>query len=149
MPVNSVSTKGMTINLMDKSSSPATQTAIGGITDMPSISSTKATVEDTALDDTNRHYAFSIGEPPSITLTVYWDPADTPQNDLITAHQSETEEDFLIICPDSPASEYEIKAIVTEYTTPYGGIGDFLQADFTFQLLENDHGDIVTKDPSN
>lgn len=148
MPVNSVSTKGMTLNLLDKSSSPGSESVIGGITDMPSINSAKATVEDTALDDTNRHYAFSIGEPPSITLTVYWDPNDSPQNDLITAHQDESEEDFLVKCPDSPSTEYEFKAIVTEYTTPYGGIGDLLQADFTFQLLENDHGDIVTKDPN-
>jgi len=145
MPVNSTSTKGMTLNLLDKSASPVTESAIGGITDMPSINSAKATNEDTALDDTTRHYAFSIGEPPSITLTVYWDPNDSPQNDLITAHQDETEEDFKIICPDSPATEYEFKAIVNEYTTPSGGIGDLLQADFTFQLLENDNGDIVTK----
>jgi len=148
MPVNSTHSKGMTLNLLDKSSSPATENVVGGVTDMPSISSAKSTVEDTALDDANRHYAFGIGEPPSITLTVYWDVGDSPQNDLITAHQDETEEDFKIICPDSPATEYEFKGIVTEYTTPYGGIGDLLQADFTFQLLENDQGDIVTKDPS-
>jgi len=148
MPVESVSTKGMTLNILDKSASPAEESIIGGITDMPSINSTKATVEDTALDDTNRHYAFAIGEPPSITLTVYWDPNDSPQNDLITAHQDETEQDFLIKCPDSPATEYEFKGLVSEYTTPYGGIGDLLQADFTFQLLENDNGDIVTKDSS-
>jgi len=148
MPVESVSTKGMTLNTLDKSASPATENVIGGITDMPSINSAKATVEDTALDDANRHHAFSIGEPPSISLTVYWDPDNSPQNELITAHQDETEEDFLIKCPDSPVTEYEIKGIVTEYTTPYGSIGDLLQADFTFQLNENDQGDIVTKDPS-
>ena len=148
MPVNSVSTKGMEIIILDKTESPAGESIVGGITDMPSINSAKATVEDTALDDTNRHYAFSIGEPPSITLTVYWDPNDSPQNDLVTAHQDEKEKDFLIRCPDSPNTEYEFKAIVTEYTTPYGGIGDLLQADFTFQLNQNDNGDIITKSTS-
>lgn len=148
MPLTSYSTKGTTINILDKTASPTTESVIGGITDLPSIESSKSTQEDTALADSNRHYKMSIGEPPSITLTVYWDPNDSPQNDLISAHQNETEEDFLIKCPDSPPTEYEFKAIVTGYTTPSGGIGDLMQADFTFQLNENDHGDIVTKDPS-
>lgn len=148
MPVTSYSTKGTTINILDKSSSPATESVIGGVTDLPSIESSKATSEDTSLGDTNRHYKMSIGEPPSITLTVYWDPNDSPQNELITAHQDETEEDFLIKCADSPSTEYEFKAIVTGYTTPSGSVGDLMQADFTFQLNENDHSEIVTKDPS-
>jgi len=145
MPVNSVATAGMTLNLMDKSVSPATESVIGGIADMPSISSSKATEENTPINETTRSYEFTISEPPSISLTVYWDPNDSPQNDLITAHQNETKEDFLIKCPDSPVTEYEFKGLVTEFTTPYGSAGGLLQADFTFQLLENDNGDIVTK----
>ena len=148
MPLTSYASKGTTINIRDKSASPAEDSVIGGVTDMPNISSAKSTLEDTSLGDTNRHYKHGIGEPPSITLTMYWDPNDSPQNELITAHQNETEKDFVLKCPDSPVSEYEFKAIVVEYTTPNAGIDQLMQADFTFQLLENDQGNIVTKDPS-
>jgi hypothetical protein len=148
MPLTSYDSKGTAIYLLDKSSSPVTESKIGGVNDIPSISSSKSTLEDTSIDDTNRHYKHGIGEPPEITLTVYWDPNNSPQNDLITAHQNESEEDFKIKCPDSPATEYEFKAIVTGFSTPQASVNELLSADFTMQLLENDHGEIVTKDPS-
>lgn len=144
MPLTSVSTKGTYLK-KGNGASPEVFTTIGGITDVPAIMSQKSSKEDTSIADSNRHYGYGIGEPPSVPITVYWNPADTQQAALITEHQNETESNYQIVCPDSPATTYEFKAIITSFSTPYGGIDDFLQQDFTFQLLENDGGDIVTE----
>ncbi len=144
MALDSTAAKGIQLQKGD-GASPETFTKIAGITDMPAINSAKSTIEDTSIDDSNRHYNYGIGEPPSFTLTLYWDTDDTEQAALITEHQDETESNYKIVCPDSPATEYEFKAIITSYSTPYGGINDLLQQDFEFQLNENDNGDIITK----
>ena len=143
MPLDSVHSKGIELQ-KGNGASPEVFTKIGGITDIPSITSAKSIKEDTAIDDDSRHHGYGILEPPSFTLTLFWNPDDTQQSALVTEHQSETESNYKIVCPDSPATNYEFKAIVTTYGTPYGGIDDFLQQDFTFQLNENDNGDIIT-----
>lgn len=147
MALDYTHSKGIELQKGD-GSSPESFTKIGGITDMPAINSEKSTIEVTSISDDNRHYDYGIGEPPSFTLTMYWNDDDDQQAALITEHQEETESNYRIVCPDSPSTEYEFKAIVTSYSTPYGGINDMLQQDFTFQLNENDHGEIVTKNPS-
>jgi len=148
MPVDGYSTKGTELQILDKAVSPVARSTIGGITDMPAVNNQKSTLEDTALDDLNRHYRHGIGEPPSITLTLYWDPDESPQNDLEDAYHNETELDFLVSLPDSPVTEFEFKSLITGYSTPYGGINAMLQQDVIFQLNENDNGDIVTKNPT-
>lgn len=147
MALNSLSSKGTKLQKGD-GASPEVFATIAGITDMPAINAVKSTLEDTSLDDVNRHYIHGIGEPPSFTLTLNFDTDDTQQAALITAYQNETGDNYRVLLPDSPATEYEFKAIVTGYSTPYGGINSLLQQDFTFQLNENDHGDIITKNPA-
>lgn len=143
MPLTSVSTKGTYLK-KGNGASPEVFSTIGGVNDLPAIMSQKSAKEDTSIADDNRHYGYGIGEPPSFTLTVYWNPADTQQAALETEHQNETESNYQVVCPDSPATTYSFTAIITSYSTPYGGIDDFLQQDFTFQLVENSSGDIVT-----
>ena len=147
MPLNSLSSKGTELQKGD-GASPEDFSKIAGITDMPAINATKSTIEDTSLDDVNRHYVHGIGEPPSFTLTLNFDTDDTVQAELITAYEEETNDNYRVVLPDSPATEYEFKAIVTGYSTPYGGINSLLQMDVTFQLNENDQGEIITKDPT-
>lgn len=144
MALDYTHSKGIELQKGD-GASPETFTKIGGITDMPAINSEKSTIDVTSIDDSNRHYDYGIGEPPSFTLTLWWNDDDAQQKELITEHQNETESNYKIVCPDSPSTEYEFKAIIPSYSTPYGGINDMLQQDFTFQLNENDNGDIITK----
>lgn len=146
MPLNSLSSKGTELQLGD-GASPEVFTKIAGITDMPAVNAVKSTIEDTSLDDVNRHYIHGIGEPPSFTLTLNFDTDDATQAELITAYENETNNNYRVVLPDSPATEYEFKAIILGYSTPYGGINSLLQMDVTFQLNENDNGEIITKDP--
>ena len=134
---------------VDKTVSPETTSKIGGITDMPSVLSQFEEVEDTTINDGNRHRKLGIGDPPSVSLTVFWDPEETPQNELRTAHNNKTEGDYRVRFTDvSPAEEFEFKAYVQAIGTPYAGINGVLQADVTFRLNENDQGEIVTHNPN-
>ena len=147
--VQSRDTRYIDLVKLDKTTSPIEETSIGGITDMPSISATKETTEDTTIGDKIRSRKVIMEDPPSFTLTVYWDPNETPQQNLQTAYDEETEEDFMIKFNDvSPVEEWELKAIITSYSTPYGGVGALLQQDYTFQLLENDYSEVITHNPS-
>ena len=144
MTLDSTASKGIEFQKGD-GSSPESFTKIAGVNDLPAFMAQKSTIEDTAIDDSNRHYIHGIGEPPSITLTLVWDTDDTQQTALVTEYDNETECNYRSVCPDSPASIFTMRAIVTGYSTPYGGINALLQQDFTFQLLENDNGDIITE----
>jgi hypothetical protein len=145
MPLTSVHSKGIALQ-KGNGASPEVFATIGGINDMPEIMSQKSTVEDTSIDDDNRHYNYGIGEPPGFTLTVFWNPDDANQTALITEHDSETESNYRVLCPDdSPSTTYTFKAIVTGYGTPQAGINGLLTQNFQFQLNENDDGKIVTK----
>ena len=139
-----VHSKGIQMQKGD-GASPEVFTKIAGITDMPTINTQKSTVEDTTIGDLIRHYVHGIGEPPEITFTLRFYTGDTSQSSLVTEYDSETESNYQVITPDSPSSTYEFRAIVTGYGTPYAGINELLQQDFTFQLVENDNGDIITK----
>lgn len=147
--IQSRDTRYIDLVKLDKTSSPVTETAIGGITDMPQISANKETTEDTTIGDKIRSRKVTMEDPQTFTLSVYWDPNETPQQDLQTAYDDETQDDYKVKFNDvSPAEEWEFKAIVTSYGTPYGGVGALLTQDFTFQLLENDQGEVVTHNPA-
>jgi hypothetical protein len=146
--VNTRKSKFIELHSVDKTSSPITTTKIGGVSDMPAIPSQKETAEDTTISDKFRHREIVIGDPPSFTLTVYWDPDETPQNELRAAHEAETEDDYRVVFTDtSPDEEFEFKALITSISTPYAGVGGILQVDVGFQLNENDFGEIITENP--
>ena len=146
MSLTVVNSKGMTLGIGD-GSSPEVFTAIGGITDMPNISPSKSIKDRTSLGDSIRHFGHGIEEPPSFTLSIFWNPDDAQQGSLDTAYTNETENNYQITCPDdSPATTYTFKAIVTSRPSiPYGGIDADLMFDVTFQLIENDDGAVITK----
>ena len=144
MSLTVVNSKGMTIGIGD-SGSPETFTTIGGVVDMPNIMLNKSLKDRTSLDDSIRYFGHGIEEPPSFTLSIYWNPDDTQQNAIITAYGSETEDNYRITCPDSPATTYTFKAIITGYGPPYGGVNDDLMFDAAFQLIENDDNAVMTK----
>lgn len=147
--VNTNPVSGIELRMVDKSVSPETESKIAGITDFPSIANQDEMNEDTTINDKNRHRKPTIGDPPSFTLTVYHDSDETPQNDLESAKQNQTENDFRVVDTNvSPEDAWEFKAYVQSITTPYGSTAGFLQKDVTFQLNENDQGDIITKNPS-
>lgn len=145
--VNVTASQGITLSVGD-GASPETFTEIAGIQDMPAISTAKSVKDRTDLGDANRDYGLGIGEPPSFSLTLFWDQSQTTYSTITTAHSNETEDNYQITCPDSPATVYEFKALLTGYSTPYAGVDGDLMWDINFQLIENDQGEIVTKDPS-
>lgn len=114
--------------------SPEVFSTIGEIADMPPIEVSKSDRDRTGYDDTVRQHAHGIEEPGSFTLTMYWDPDDTQQNGLITAYTGESDDNYKVVCPDSPATEFSFSAKVMGYSTPYAGIDADLQWDVTFQL---------------
>ena len=144
MPLTVVNSKGMTLKAGD-GASPEVFTAIGGIVNMPDITFGKSVKDRTALSDSIRYYGHGIEEPPSITVEYFWNPDDTQQNAIVTAYENETSNNYRIDCPDSPATTYTFKAIVTGYSLPKGGIDEDLMASATFQLIINDGSAVVTK----
>ena len=146
MALTVVNSKGMTLAIGD-GASPEVFSAIGGITDMPNIAPSKSVKDRTSLGDSIRYYGHGIEEPPSFTLSIFWNPDDTEQVKLDTAYTDETQDNYQITCPDdSPATTYTFKAIVTSRPSiPYGGIDADLMFDVTFQLIENDDGAVITK----
>ena len=148
MSLTVVNSKGMTLGIGD-GADPEVFETIGGITDMPNISPSKSVKDRTSLGDSIRYYGHGIEEPPSFTLSIFWNPDDQQQSALETAYASETEDNYLITCPDDPATTYTFKAIVTNRPSiPYGGIDADLMFDVTFQLIENDDGVVITKAPA-
>jgi len=146
MALTVVNSSGMTLAIGD-GASPEVFSAIGGITDMPNIAPSKSVKDRTSLGDSIRYYGHGIEEPPSFTLSIFWNPDDTEQGLLDTAYTDETQDNYQITCPDdSPATTYTFKAIVTSRPSiPYGGIDADLMFDVTFQLIENDDGAVITK----
>ena len=145
MALTVVNSKGMTLSIGD-GEDPEVFTSIGGITDMPNISPSKSVKDRTSLGDSIRYYGHGIEEPPSFTLSIFWNPDDAQQTALDTAYASETEDNYQIVCPDDAGTTYTFKAIVTSRPSiPYGGIDADLMFDVTFQLIENDNGAVITK----
>lgn len=142
--VNVTNSKG-TILAKGDAASPEVFSKIAGIQDMPAINSAKSVKDRTDLSDSVRDYGLGIMEPPSITLTLFWDPNETTQNALITEHNNETKSNYQVQCPDSPSTTYTFQALIPSYTTPYGGVDGDLMWDVTFQLCENDDAVIITK----
>ena len=93
MALNSTHTKGVTLKKSD-GASPEVYTTIGGVTNMPQIMSQKSILEDTSIADDNRHHMYGIGEPPSFTLTVFWDEDNAPQTALIAGINELFKQDF-------------------------------------------------------
>jgi len=141
-----VNSKGMTLGIGD-GEMPEVFSTIGGITDMPNIAPTKSVKDRTSLGDSIRYYGHGIEEPPSFTLSIFWNPDDTQQSSLDDAYTNETEDNYQITCPDdSPSTTYTFKAIVTSRPSiPYGGIDADLMFDVAFQLVENDDGKVITR----
>ena len=134
--------------ILDKSTSPAEETKIGGITDMPNVGPSKETAEDTTIGDKVRSRKMTMEDPPNFTLTLLWDPNESPQGMLEDAYHNETKLDLLVRFNDvSPAEEWEMKCLTTSYGTPYGGVGSLLNQDFSLQGLPNDYGEAVTHNP--
>lgn len=114
--------------------SPEGFTTIGEICDMPAFTVSKPVRDKTCLDDTIRSYGVGMEDPPQITVTMYWDPDDTEQSALVTAYTGETDDNYQILCPDSPATTWSFSARIVGHSTPYGGVDADLQWDVTFQL---------------
>lgn len=141
---NVTNSKG-TVLAKGDGASPEVFTAIVGIQDMPAINSAKSVKDRTDLTDDVRDYGLGIMEPPSITLTCFWDYSNAQHTALITEHTAETKSNYQVQCPDSPSTTYTFQALISSYTTPYGGVDGDLMWDITFQLVENDDGVIITK----
>jgi len=125
--------------------SPEVFTTIAGIQDMPAIQTSKSVKDRTDLSDSNRDHGLGIGEPPAFTLTLFWDPNQATYSTITTAHTNETKDNYRVTTPDSPASNYTFKALVSGWSTPYAGVDGDLMWDVDFQCVENDNSEIVTK----
>ena len=114
--------------------SPEGFTTIGEIADMPPISTSKPKRDRTGYDDTVRQFAAGMEELGTFTLTMFWDPDDTQQSGLYTAYTDDAADNYKVLCPDSPATEWTFSAKIMGISTPYGGIDEDLRWDVTFCL---------------
>lgn len=132
---------------LEKGDGEATEafTVVAGIQDMPAMFSEKSVKDRTDLTDTIRDYGLGIGEPPRISFSLFWDPAQANHTALIAEHDNETKSNYRVVCPDTNSTTYTFKALVPKYSTPYAGVDGDLVWDVDFQLVKNDEGKIVTK----
>lgn len=114
--------------------SPETFTTIGEICDMPPFVANKNLRDQTCLDSTVREYGAGLFDPPSVSLTMFWDPDDAQQTALYTAYTDEAADNYRVLCPDSPATTWSFSAKIIGFTTPYAGVDADIQWDVTFQL---------------
>jgi len=114
--------------------SPETFDTIGEICDMPPFVAAKNERDQTCLDDSVRQYGSGLLDPPTVTVTMFWDPDDSPQNELYTSYGTGETDNYQILCPDSPATTWSFSAKIISFTTPYGGVDADLQWDVTFRL---------------
>jgi len=114
--------------------SPESFNTIGEICDMPPFVAEKNERDQTCLDSTVREYGAGLPDYPTVSLTMFWDPDDTYQNALYTAYVNETDDNYQVLCPDSPATTWPFSAKIIGFTTPYGGVDSDLQWDVTFRL---------------
>jgi hypothetical protein len=145
--VNVYASKGIELQKGD-GGSPEIYAKVGGVQDMPAIQTAKSVKDRTGIGDKNHDKGLGIGEPGNFSLTLFWDPDEASHSSLITAHNDETKDNYRIVCPDSPATVYEFKSLISSYSTPYAGIDGDLMWDVSFELVENDYGEIVTKNPA-
>jgi len=114
--------------------SPESFTTIGEVADMPAINAARSMRDRTGYDDTVRQlYPGTLEDLPSFTVTIFWDPDDTAQNGLYTAYGAKTADNYKVLCPDSPATEWTFTARVVGFSTPYGPVDDDLRWDIVFQ----------------
>jgi len=117
-----VESQGLYLQMGD-GASPEEFDTIAEICDMPPFAVSKSLRDRTCLDDTVRQLYPGMEEPPSITVTMFWDPTDSPQNALYDAYTDETEDNYQILCPDSPPSAtWSFSARISGFSTPYGGV---------------------------
>ena len=114
--------------------SPEQFNTIAEIADMPPFVAEKNLRDQTDLASTVKEYGAGLFDPPSVTLTMFWDPADSPQYNLYDDYTAESTNNYRILCPDSPATMYTFSAKIIGFSTPYGGVDADLQWDVTFQL---------------
>jgi len=128
-----VDSQGLYLQMGD-GTSPEGFDTIGEIADMPPFIAEKNRRDQTNLSHTVRTYGTGLFDPPSVKLTMYWDPDDSPQNALYDSYVDEGEDNYQVLCPDSPATTWPFTAKVIGFTTPYAGVDADLQWDVTFQL---------------
>jgi len=129
-----IDSQGLYLQAGDAGSPTEGFNTIAEIADMPPFVAEKNLRDQTDLASTVREYGSGLFDPPSVTLTMFWDPADSPQYGLYDAYTDEGEDNYRILCPDSPATTYTFSAKVIGFTTPYGGVDEDLKWDVTFQL---------------
>lgn len=89
--------------------SPGTYTLIKGVEGVQGPTGTKATIDVTAIDDTARQYVADLPDFGNLTFTLFWDPAETTHQNLLTAFKTTNSSDDFKIIPadgDSYASRY-------------------------------------------
>lgn len=107
---------------------------IGEVADMPAIGAARSLRDRTGYDDTARQmYPGTLEDLPTFTLTLFWDPDDAQQSGLYTKYGAKTSNNYKVLCPDSPATQWTFTAYVVGFTTPYGAVDADLQWDVTFQ----------------
>lgn len=110
MPYSAFSTQGT--NLAVKIA--AAFTTIPGVEGLSGPTGTKQQIEVTALNDTAAKFVAGLPDYGDVTFTLYWDPADTTHQKLLTSYQTaNSTDDFKITCSDAGAAEVAFTGQVT------------------------------------
>lgn len=101
--------------------SPEVFNTIAGITDIPELPKVKTFFEKTDITDTHeKHGDAGIHEAQDITLQGNYDPNDTGQNAVQTAHDDGTETNFKVTLKSiSPNQEFTFSALVIDWRVSF------------------------------
>lgn len=74
---------------------------------------TKQQIEVTALNDTAAKYVTGLPDYGEITFNMFWDPADTTHQHLLTSYNTPNSKDeFEIVCADAGAAVVEFEGSI-------------------------------------
>lgn len=112
MPYSAFATAGTDLQVKIAS----TFTSIPGAEGFDGPTGTKEQIEVTALKDTAKKYVAGMPDYGEITFNLFWDPADSTHQYLLTSYQTANKtEDFKIVASDAGAAEATFQGQVTGF----------------------------------
>jgi hypothetical protein len=92
----------------------STFTAIPGVEGLSGPTGTKQQIEVTAMNDTAAKFVSGLPDYGDVTFKLFWDPADTTHQKLLTSYQTANSTDeFQVTCSDVGAATVVFTGAVT------------------------------------
>jgi hypothetical protein len=96
-------------------------TPVPGVEGLSGPTGTKQQIEVTALSDTAAKYVAGLPDYGDVTFNLFWDPADTTHQQLLTSYTTaNSTNDFQITCSDAGAAIVAFTGQVTGWKWSFG-----------------------------